>query len=309
MKNLFPFSLVLICTGIIISASSISSCNVRTREATTADSLLLFTENSEIYYNLREPDDNYRLPAGLDEVSALSYSKQGHLLMVDDERGSLFTYDLQKRDIIHQLKFAKPGDYEGVEAVGDDVYALRSDGKLYKFKYSSAVEVESEEIDTPLEEENNTEGLGYDPERQLLMIACKNDGDYDGNKAHGRAVYGFDIKAGEMLEKELFAIDSKDLEEYYEKVKGGDYDEDRFRFHPSAIAYHPIEKTFYVLAYEGHLLLVVNRKGQILSSYPVPSKVVEQPEGICFSPEGDMFISSEGNGGRGYVARFKMRRH
>ena len=31
-----------------------------------------------------------------------------------------------------------------------------------------------------------------------------------------------------------------------------------------------------------------------------------QPEGICFSPSGDMFISSEGQGGKGYILEFEL---
>lgn len=310
MQKFFSYSIFLLPLGLIMSAASISSCNqVRTREPKAADSLLLFTGNSKYYYNLREPDRNYLLPPELDEVSALSYWKQGHLLMVDDETGSVFTYDLNKEELVGELNFTEPGDFEGVEAVGENVYALRSDGNLYKMKYSTAKSAASQLFDTPLEDDNNTEGLGYDPERSLLLIACKAEAEYDENEeVDGRAIYGFDVETEEMLKEPVFTISAQDMENYFEEVKGGDYDDDRFHFRPSAIAYHPIEKTFYVLAYEGQLVLILNRKGEIIGSYPVPGEVLAQPEGICFSPDGDMYISSEGRGSRGYVLHFRMRK-
>jgi uncharacterized protein YjiK len=32
--------------------------------------------------------------------------------------------------------------------------------------------------------------------------------------------------------------------------------------------------------------------------------MLKQPEGICFAPEGDLYISSEGRGADGFILRF-----
>jgi hypothetical protein len=36
-------------------------------------------------------------------------------------------------------------------------------------------------------------------------------------------------------------------------------------------------------------------------------KLFRQPEGICFKPNGDLFISNEGDGGKAKILKFKYR--
>ena len=56
----------------------------------------------------------------------------------------------------------------------------------------------------------------------------------------------------------------------------------------------------------GKLLIVLNRKGKVLDVKELDPKMFRQPEGICFSPTGDMFISNEGQGGKGYILKFQL---
>jgi uncharacterized protein YjiK len=48
----------------------------------------------------------------------------------------------------------------------------------------------------------------------------------------------------------------------------------------------------------------MNRSGKTLSSVALDPKLLRQPEGICFSPEGTLFIASEGDGKKGYLLQF-----
>ena len=48
------------------------------------------------------------------------------------------------------------------------------------------------------------------------------------------------------------------------------------------------------------------RQGNILEIQEFDDKLFRQPEGICFSPSGDLFISNEGKGGKGYILGFKL---
>ena len=55
----------------------------------------------------------------------------------------------------------------------------------------------------------------------------------------------------------------------------------------------------------GKLLTIMDREGLILGVQALDPNLFRQPEGICFSPEGDLYISNEGKGGKGYVLKFK----
>ena len=63
---------------------------------------------------------------------------------------------------------------------------------------------------------------------------------------------------------------------------------------PSAIAVHPITKHYYILSAMSNSLVVVNRQNKIMHIKRLSRKRFEQPEGLTFSTNGDLFIASEG---------------
>jgi len=67
---------------------------------------------------------------------------------------------------------------------------------------------------------------------------------------------------------------------------------------------HPKTGNYYVLSANAHRLVVMNRNGKTLSSVALDPKLLRQPEGICFSPDGTLFIASEGDGKKGYLLQF-----
>jgi hypothetical protein len=77
-------------------------------------------------------------------------------------------------------------------------------------------------------------------------------------------------------------------------------------FQPSGIAIHPRSEEIYIISSVGKLLIILNREGKVLDVKEFDPAIFRQPEGICFSPEGDMYISNEGQGGKGYVLKFKL---
>ena len=297
--TIYIISLFLLNTG---------GCTGPTTFGQRADSLFLITDQSEIYYDLKNPEEKYFLPYVLSEISGLSYLMDNQLITVEDEGSRVFIYDLVQKDIVHSIKFHNPGDYEGVEVIDGEVFVLESDGDVYRFPYGPEKEVESEKSETPLDRKNDTEGLGYDPLTGQLLIACKEDGDIKGTNAKGKAVYAFDIEEEELDDDPRFEISLKTLKKFFEANRDQQYDEERLKFKPSGIAYHPIEQAFYIIASTGKLMVVLTRDGIVKATYPIAPRLLGQPEGICFAPNGDLYISSEGEGDRGYILKFKMKR-
>lgn len=300
IKNLVPFLLFM---GVIYLVPACKNSDFGQR----ADSLFLVIQDQEIFYKVKFPDEKYFLPYVLEEVSGLTWNN-GNVLAVDDETGKVFEYSFDERDIVHSIHFHKGDDFEGVEIVGDEIYILRSDGDLFKLKYTTSKESKGWEIETALGKKNDTEGLGYDADRNILLIACKENPEIDEEEVDGRAFYGFDLTTNTLNEDPIFTIGPKKLKKFWENNRDFEYEKDRIKFKPSAIASHPITKNYYVLSSVGKMIVVVNRSGDILATYPIASRVLGQPEGITFSANGDMYISSEGEGDRGYILKFEMQK-
>ncbi|MEO9872728.1 SdiA-regulated domain-containing protein [Ekhidna sp.] len=290
----------------ILAISFNQSCS-STTFGQHADSLFLVTDNVEILYNLKSPDQKYFMPYVLEEISGLSFIEPNHILGVDDESGKVFQYDLFQKKIIHSITFHKPGDYEGIEIIDKTIYVLKSDGDLFQFEFGTKKQLVSTKYENDLSSNNDTEGLGYDPHSNQLIIACKENGEIEGKKIDGRAFYMMNIDAMELNKRPAFVIGPNELETFWEKNRDFDYEKNRIKFKPSAIATHPISGHYYILSSVGKMLVIVNKSGEIQATYPISPKVLGQPEGICFSSSGDMFISSEGQGDRGYVLKFKMK--
>jgi uncharacterized protein YjiK len=77
-------------------------------------------------------------------------------------------------------------------------------------------------------------------------------------------------------------------------------------FQPSGIAINPISGNVFVLASVGNLLIVFSRAGEMLAMIDLKSKYHRKPEGICFSPNGTLYISHEGDGNKGTIMKFEL---
>ena len=292
---------IILCVLVLSVANSCESGAFGQR----ADSSLLQTNNVQILYDLKSPVEKYFLPYVLEEVSGLSYKSPNSILAVDDEKGKIFEYNLLKKEVTQTIKFHHAADFEGVEFVKNKIFALRSDGDIFEFRYSKKASVEPRKFETSLSIANDTEGLGYDPISNKLLIACKEKGEIGKKEVKGKAIYGFDLKSKELDKKPILTISEKQLRNFWKKNRVNDI-KGHLNFKPSAIAFHPIQEVFYILSSTGKLLIVMDRDEQILATYPLSSKRLHQPEGLCFSPTGDMYISSEGDGGRGYILKYEM---
>ena len=246
-------------------------------------------ENVNLPYDFENPTEKYNLPDKLKEISGLSYYKANQLICVNDEQGKIFIYDLQERKIVEKIPFGKNGDYEGVEVIGNEVFVLRSDGKLKSFKIGEAFE---REIDCSEPEVIEYEGLGYNPKSNyLLLVAKERIKDVDDKKM----IYAYDFDR-----KILFKHMAIPEEQVRDEANGKD-------FKPSGIAVHPKTGQTFVIASSGKKLLILSEKGQKEALISLNPTIYQQPEGICFSPNGDLFISSEGKEGEGYILRFGVK--
>lgn len=255
-------------------------------------------------YRLDAPDTSYRLAADLQEISGLSWLEEGRLLCIQDEKALLYTFDLASGSVTGKTDFGQNKDYEGVEIVpGGDVWVLESDGDLYRFAYGSKEKTEAEKYETDLSSDNDVEGLGYVPATHQLLLACKADAEHKDSKNYkGKAIYAFDIGEEKLREEPVLIIEDSKMATFLNE------DADRaVEFNPSAIAWHPTEHLFYILSSAGKKLVVADSEGDIKQLIYLPAAMFPQPEGICFAPDGTMFIANEGKAGRATILIFKYK--
>lgn len=247
------------------------------------------------------------MPYVLEEISGLTFKAPNSVLAVDDESGKLFQYDFKEKNIVHSIGFNKAGDYEGIEIINNTVFVLKSDGDLFRFNFGQTKRSEAAKFENDLSSKNDTEGLGFDPQTNQLIIACKEESGINDRQIEGRAFYTVDTQNMKLNKEPLFVIGPKELTSFWEKNRDFTYEKNRIKFKPSAIATHPTSGHYYILSSIGKMLVVVNKIGLIQGTYPISPRVLGQPEGLCFSPSGDMYISSEGEGDRGYILKFKIK--
>lgn len=256
--------------------------------------------SGDFQYDMYSFEKNYKLPGRLQEISGLAYWKENILLCVEDENGRLYLYDHAKEEVIQEIKFGKKGDYEGVTQSENIAYVIRSTGKLFYFNIEDEPEVTK--VDLPFKSSNDLEGITKGHKKDEFYIVCKQNPELLENGVEGRAVYTYNVKKDKVKTRPYIHLTSDSFKD--EIKKAGLNPSKHMPFLPSGIAVHPITEDVFLISSVGRLLIVLNKSGSIVSMAPLKRSLYRQPEGICFDNEGNMFISSEGRGKKGYILKF-----
>ena len=287
------------------SCNTNSADNVQSKKTTsTIDSSNAIPEKNNFvsHYDVKNPSSKWELPESLMEVSGNAWVDSNHLILIEDLRPNLYYLRLDEKNAVIEktIPFTKTDkekiDIEDVSFINDTVYALWSHGIIFKITdWKSTPKVE--QLNTGLTKQNNTEGLCYDPVTKELLIACKDDAGVEDEKHSAKAVYQFNINQGKLVTPPFMIIHKKD----FESITGN-----KLSFNPSAIAVHPITHDIYILTTRDNKgMAIFSHDGKLKSYQNFDPQLMPQPEGICFSPDGKLFISSEGKKGEhGNLFRF-----
>jgi uncharacterized protein YjiK len=233
------------------------------------------------------------LPVVLKEISGIASIDSIRFACVQDEVGSIFIYNIATSTIQEEIPFATAGDYEGIALVNDTAWVLRADGKLFEVNTLYSKATVTTEYNTPLTANHNVEGLCFDKTNNRLLLAIKNS--EPGGKTY-KGVYAFDLKTKTMSAEPTFKIDMR------QELKSGNKKRS-FEIMPSGIAIHPQTKDMYVTDGRNSMLLILDASGGFKNLYDLNSKEFNQPEGITFHPNGEMYISNEGAKGGGNILK------
>jgi uncharacterized protein YjiK len=223
----------------------------------------------------------YKLPTALDEISGLVYyPKDSGIFAIQDEKGWLFKIHLKNPLQIERWKFSSGADYEDLSLIDSTFFVLKSKGIVEKFRFDTPDSVSLESFRLG-EGKNEFETLYYDSTIHHLILICKNC-EQDTRKEV--TSFAFDPSRGTFSSS--FKIETATIREELGE-------DDKFRFKPSAAAIHPLTGELYIMASVNHVLVILNKDHSVKNAYKIDPGLFKQPEGLTFTPKGDLLISNE----------------
>jgi uncharacterized protein YjiK len=233
-------------------------------------------------YDLNKPF-LMKLPVELDEISGLAfYSHDTSVFAIGDEFGFLYKIPLTKGKPIRKWKFSNQGDYEDLAMVDKVFYVLQSNGNITAFTFDDHNQILAQQNEFPASG-NEFEILFYNPHIFKLVLMCK---DCESDKKKALTAIYFNL-----LNKHFDDSASIDVTTIAKMIG-----EKKIRFKPSAAAINPVTDELFIISSINKLLVVCDRNGNAKQSYPIDPALFKQPEGITFTPQGDMIISNEAAG-------------
>ncbi len=291
---------------ILIAALLFTACNTKINKKEVSTRVL--ETQTELAYDFSVPIEMF-LDDQLTEISGLGYDKEEDLIYAhNDEKGQIYQLNKTNGQIVNKFKFAKNGDYEAIEKVGDDIIVVTSNGDLF---YYNLISKKTKKVKTSFTHKNNIEGLCFDAEKNILLLTCKGEWLEDGKSKKQKAIYAYDLKNKKVNPSPYLVVEIKKMirkikkenplltESQFKKAKHRIAD-----FSPSGIAIDPATKNIYVISARGSSLVVFNPKHKIEKVVLLDEKVNPQPEGICFDSKSNLYISTEGKLEKGKIFKF-----
>ncbi|MEP6615552.1 MAG: SdiA-regulated domain-containing protein [Ginsengibacter sp.] len=233
-------------------------------------------------YDLNQPEV-IKLPTGLNEISGMAYyPKDTSVFAIIDEDGLFFKIYLRNPPLVKSWRFDKKHDFEDVVLHDSTFYVLISNGDVetLKFEHDSVLTKKSKFGDAD-KKINEFESLYYDENFNQLVMVCKNCED---DKKKEVSAWGY-MPDSQKYTPAIFSIDVRAIDK--------EFGEEKIHLKPSATAVDPKTNELYILASVNKLLVIADRKGNVKQIHQLDPDIFNQPEGIAFTPNGDLLISNE----------------
>ncbi|UII19682.1 SdiA-regulated domain-containing protein [Fulvivirga ligni] len=241
--------------------------------------------------------NEWSLPEELDEISGMVWVEDNIIAAIQDEDGIIYSYDLEKKDIVHQSTFGDKGDYEGLAIKGSTAYVVRSDGTIFQVDDWRNENPKTSEWETFLTDDHNVEGITLSADAQSLLLTVK-DEDPSGKSFKG--IYTFDLISHQLRKEPIAKIDFDDAAFNDDEDQGDDK-----VFNPSGIDVHPKTGEMYIVDGKKSKLIIMDKQWKIKKMVKLSESQFPQPESITFSNSGTMYISNEGKKGSANILQPK----
>ena len=238
-------------------------------------------------YNFEQPE-KFKMPSSLLEVSGIAFNggKSDTVYSVEDESGKLFSQAWGNKKQSN-VKFAKSGDYEDLAIVNGKAIILKSNGHLYTFNLSEKSNKEADKVKEhkgliPKEE---YESIYADDNGSKVYIICKSC-DLEKKKKQVTG-YTLNYELDSFMVVDTFALNLEEIPKLNPKLKAN--------LSPSAMTFNKLTNEWYILSSANKLLIIADRNWKIIAAHKLNSSTFNQPEGIAFDSDHNLFISNEGD--------------
>ena len=247
-------------------------------------------------YDLNKPVI-FNLKSELDEISGLVYyPKDTSVFAISDENGWLYKIHFTGKMQVEKWKFSKGQDFEDLVLLDSTFYALESSGKIIAFKFVNTAPSVSNTYGLQKGGKNEFEILYLDSAAGKLVMICK---DCEEDPKAKVSAFSFDPSTTSF--STFYSLDANEIAEKLGLSK--------VKFKPSAACINPLTKELFIISSVNKALVITDNNGNIKSVYNLNPKIYKQPEGITFTPAGDLLISNEGADiGPANVLIFKLKK-
>ncbi|MHA4895592.1 SdiA-regulated domain-containing protein [Pedobacter sp. PWIIR3] len=234
--------------------------------------------------------EKFNMPSSLLEISGIAFknSNSDTVYSIQDEDGKLFKqqWHVKKQQ---NVKFASKGDFEDLAIVKDQVIALKSNGNFYTFPVSEIKNKETKNVKDAkkLLPKGEYEGIYADESNNDIYVLCKNCPVDKKNKQVTGYILKFAADSSNFALTDSFKVDLKKIPLLNDKLKPN--------LNPSAIAKNRLTNEWFILSTMNKLLVVTDTAWNIKAVHKLNSSVFNQPEGIAFDKQNNLFISNEGD--------------
>ncbi len=242
----------------------------------------------------------WTLPTQLREISGLALTQDQRLFAHGDEEAVLFELDYEDGAIIKSFSLGNPpvrGDFEGLAYVEERFYLVTSTGRIYvAAEGENGSSVEHRIFETEMGKECEIEGLSYDPNDRVLLLACKLE--HDKTSQGVITVHRWSIDGGHAQNLPPIRVQ---LAEVLKKTGG-------LQFNPSGIEWVRPNRLLLVAARQ-RSILEIDLEGRVIAAFKLPlASFHPQTEGIAFDVGGQLILADEGGNKRGRLGVYRPAR-
>lgn len=261
---------VLVCLSIV----AIHSCGGQKKEFTSPDG-----------YDLNNPEKLIQKESLLEISGIAPLGKGDTMLAVNDEEGKVFLVSWVGNKN-RSIKFSSQGDFEDVTHFKQWIFVIRSDGTVYAFSDTTRKKIDAIEVNLKLPNGEYESIFADEVTNKLIILTKRPRNKKDSNKPDKIFGHSFELLNDSIGSREPFVIDLSSLPQFKDPKKV---------FAPSAFARNHATKEWYILSSSQKVLLVTTDDWQAKEVHKLNANIFNQPEGIAFDEQNNLYISNEGD--------------